>query len=1014
VALALKENSSLTTLRLDGNEFGKVGTREVALALLENINLTDLDLKENGMDSSSAVFVKALLERNNRLAQAAEEAHGAMAESQPAETGNATRLPAKKLKERTRDELADEEALRDAQGNMEAARLLLDRWGAACGPAGPLADERLEEARALLAELVAAHTAYASCQMAVVTATDDALDQATAERDFQQERFIQAAAVAGDAVEVLFRYNALVNQQSTSLAITLDKLERAAAAHCPAASLMTPAVSHQAATPEDEKRQLEELLEQLQRTGSDARVAKLQRWRAAMEKVEKWPDMSLADPNEEEQRRCELEATWRLLEDVRKQTVALNTSMASALRSAIRQCSTRLEELQSEQARIQEERRRARALLDNATELKLCQCPDKMALGKAELEEARALKKWRFANVHLELAQLKLEMAEEEGGEAAAKAMAKIERRKAAAASARLVRRRAAARVHEEAVVLLQVSRHYPELLRCSSRLEELQAAPTLVQGRCLEDYTVVDTLAAGEDGRRHQVLLCSRPVEDEDGFAVVCVLKRYLLADSEGRGKRRLLRELRLLEQARHPFVAAAQAVFFSADASEAYVELEHFGGGDLGQWLAKKQRGDAEVRRLLGQALLGIAAMHRAGVVHGDVKPANLFVDEEGGRCVVGDFDLTRSSAPAASMTVTRLAGTEAYLAPELLANPGTRATAASDVFSFGLVLFDVLFPAREGAAARRPSAYGILSKSTAVAIPSHPDDSLRALLQSMLSLAPAHRPTADAVASHPYFADAAHNGSEGEDRLWGAERDCCIGAYCADVESLTLADGLECGAGEHFVCRADLEAWVAAFCSSDNGRRQTDAGGELACSASSCAAIFSTHRLAQHISPASFGQVMDMIRHVVEQAVSREQEQLFRARLEGEVARMAQEGTVGIHSRKILEEILLLRCPRCQAAFDGFTGCFALSCNNCPCNFCASCLKDCGPDAHQHVARCPEKPNPGVFGDAAEFEEGQRRRRTRLVEAYLADLPHDTRGAVRTTVAPHLAELGIQLAA
>jgi len=831
---------------------------------------------------------------------------------------------------------------------------------------------------------------------------------------------LRAAAAAARAVEVLFRHDALLGEQCTSVAITLDKLERASSSPGAEEEEEEPQESSPA---EEMLRRLEQQLELLQKTGSNARAAKLAGWRAAMERVEKWPNMGPAAANAEDQCRQELEATGWLLEYATRQTAALNSAVSSAYHLAVRECRKRLAALEAEREGVQEQRRRARTLLDTAAQLSACHRPDKSALEEAEQQEARAQQKCRLSKLHLESAQLKLAMAEEEGGEAVAKALAKIERQKAAAAAAQVKRRQAAARVHEEAVVLLQASRHYPELLRCSSRLAELQAAPTLLQGRCLEDYTVVDTLAAVEEGNRHQVLLCSRAPagpaaaaeeEEDSGPEVVCVLKRYLLSDRDGGGKRRLLREFRLLEQARHPFVAAAQAVFFSADASEAYVELEHFGGGDLGQWLAKKQRGDAEVRRLLGQALLGIAAMHRAGVVHGDVKPANLFVDEEGGRCVVGDFDLTRSSAPAASMTVTRLAGTEAYLAPELLANPGTRATAASDVFSFGLVLFDVLFPAREGAAARRPSAYGILSKSTAVAIPSHPDDSLRALLQSMLSLAPAHRPTADAVASHPYFADAAHNGSEGEDRLWGAERDCCIGAYCADVESLTLADGLECGAGEHFVCRADLEAWVAAFCSSDNGRRQTDAGGELACSASSCAAIFSTHRLAQHISPASFGQVMDMIRHVVEQAVSREQEQLFRARLEGEVARMAQEGTVGIHSRKILEEILLLRCPRCQAAFDGFTGCFALSCNNCPCNFCASCLKDCGPDAHQHVARCPEKPNPGVFGDAAEFEEGQRRRRTRLVEAYLADLPHDTRGAVRTTVAPHLAELGIQLAA
>ena len=131
------------------------------------------------------------------------------------------------------------------------------------------------------------------------------------------------------------------------------------------------------------------------------------------------------------------------------------------------------------------------------------------------------------------------------------------------------------------------------------------------------------------------------------------------------------------------------------------------------------------------------------------------------------------------------------------------------------------------------------------------------------------------------------------------------------------------------------------------------------------------------------------------LVEQRVSGEQEQLYRRRLDDEVARLAQEGAVGMHRRRVQEELLLLRCPRCQAPFLDFTGCalplergiegyreesgvergqsgraaadgedrcFALQCGSCPCNFCAVCLHDCGTDAHAHVATCGET---GVLG-------------------------------------------------
>ena len=75
--------------------------------------------------------------------------------------------------------------------------------------------------------------------------------------------------------------------------------------------------------------------------------------------------------------------------------------------------------------------------------------------------------------------------------------------------------------------------------------------------------------------------------------------------------------------------------------------------------------------------------------------------------------------------------------------------------------------------------------------------------------------------------------------------------------------------------------------------------------------------------HCGRAAFGVVMAMQRRLVEQEVSRQQDEVYRRRLDAERARMAQEGMVGMHRRHIQEELLLLRCPRCQAPFLDFTG-------------------------------------------------------------------------------------------
>ena len=66
----------------------------------------------------------------------------------------------------------------------------------------------------------------------------------------------------------------------------------------------------------------------------------------------------------------------------------------------------------------------------------------------------------------------------------------------------------------------------------------------------------------------------------------------------------------------------------------------------------------------------------------------------------------------------------------------------------------------------------------------------------------------------------------------------------------------------------------------------------------------------------------------------------------------------------------------------------GCFALKCGRCNCGFCAWCLKDCGQDAHEHVANCKHKfgGHGRYFGQDEEFREAHKRRGERKARDYL----------------------------
>jgi len=106
-----------------------------------------------------------------------------------------------------------------------------------------------------------------------------------------------------------------------------------------------------------------------------------------------------------------------------------------------------------------------------------------------------------------------------------------------------------------------------------------------------------------------------------------------------------------------------------------------------------------------LLRQLASGLTAAHQAGVIHGDLKPSNIFLEDlsrpQGTiRAVITDFGLAvpalgfaASSLPTFSTLRMgdRICGTPAYMAPEQL--QGQRATVASDVYAFGLVAYEIL---------------------------------------------------------------------------------------------------------------------------------------------------------------------------------------------------------------------------------------------------------------------------------------------------------------------------------
>ncbi|MFD0339998.1 protein kinase [Streptomyces sp. NPDC127117] len=139
------------------------------------------------------------------------------------------------------------------------------------------------------------------------------------------------------------------------------------------------------------------------------------------------------------------------------------------------------------------------------------------------------------------------------------------------------------------------------------------------------------------------------------------------------------------------HPHLVA---VFdFGAWEDRFYLVMELVEGRSLGDLLAAEERlGAGQVARIAGQAAAGLAAAHRQGVVHRDIKPGNLMLDAEGS-VKIGDFGIAQFvDDPSAALTTTgQIVGTSLYLAPERAL--GRTAGAASDMYSLGCVIYQLL---------------------------------------------------------------------------------------------------------------------------------------------------------------------------------------------------------------------------------------------------------------------------------------------------------------------------------
>ena len=257
---------------------------------------------------------------------------------------------------------------------------------------------------------------------------------------------------------------------------------------------------------------------------------------------------------------------------------------------------------------------------------------------------------------------------------------------------------------------------------------------PMLEAGHDLGGYQVEGLIGTGGMG----VVYRARDPKFDRPVAI----KILLDARSHGDARTRFLREARTASSLNHPHIVTVH------DAGDVdgrlYLVTEFVDGGTLRAWSRSGERTWQDLLELMVGIADAMATAHEAGIVHRDVKPENILVSKRG-HAKLGDFGLAKvlrqtdiePDDAIGGSAIGSVVGTPGYMAPEQAA--GAVVDRRSDVFSFGVVLYEMLAGRRPFAAASRQEELQRLIHGVADPLPDSVPATLRTVVEKMLEKSP-----------------------------------------------------------------------------------------------------------------------------------------------------------------------------------------------------------------------------------------------------------------------------------
>jgi DNA-binding beta-propeller fold protein YncE len=203
-----------------------------------------------------------------------------------------------------------------------------------------------------------------------------------------------------------------------------------------------------------------------------------------------------------------------------------------------------------------------------------------------------------------------------------------------------------------------------------------------ITPGQTIGQYTIRDKLGEGGMGT---VYKADQPAIHRS--VALKVLSANVASDPDALD--RFKREVDIIAELEHPYILPVYD--FGQVDDNPYIVMRYMGGGSLYHRLRDQSLPQAELLRVLRQVAEALDYAHARDVIHRDLKPGNVLLDESGNACLA-DFGLAKTMAGSRDLTATgSILGTPAYMSPEQAR--GDKLDARSDIYSFAVVIYEAL---------------------------------------------------------------------------------------------------------------------------------------------------------------------------------------------------------------------------------------------------------------------------------------------------------------------------------